>query len=194
MFLVYFYAGLKKLDMDWIAGYSMSGLSRQWVFDPFRIFLDNQTIDVLMVHICGLIFDLTEGFLLLFEKTRPVGIFFGAMFHGMNSQMFHIGMFPYAMLATLPLFCAYNWPKKLFSYLPNFMAQILPSQDAPQISPHCVYPGSAEGKDEQEQSDKKKPSKRYQMPSVKHKTLVFIVLAYIGWQLFLPYSHFISKV
>ena len=191
---MYFYAGIKKLDLDWMTGYSMTGLSREWVFDPFRIFLDDQTIDLFLVHIGGLVFDLSEGFLLIFDKTRPIGIFFGAMFHGMNSQMFHIGMFPYTMLATLPLFCAYNWPKKLFSCLPNFMAKTLPSQDEPQTSAHCVYPGSPEGNDEQEQSDKKKTLKRCRSPAAKHKALVLIVLVYMGSQLFLPYSHFVTKV
>ena len=35
-FLVYFIAGLKKLDLDWVTGYSMNELSRHWVFFPFK--------------------------------------------------------------------------------------------------------------------------------------------------------------
>lgn len=173
----------------------MTGLSRQWVFDPFRFFLDDETIDLFLVHIGGLFFDLSEGFLLIFDKTRPIGIFFGAMFHGMNSQMFHIGMFPYAMLATLPLFCAYNWPKKLFSCMPNFISKMLPSQEEPQASVHCVYPESVKVlKSGQDPSGKPKTSKKCQSPTASHKTVVFIVFLYIGCQLFLPYSHFITKV
>ena len=34
-FLVYFIAGLKKLDMDWVQGYSMNRLSYHWIFSPF---------------------------------------------------------------------------------------------------------------------------------------------------------------
>lgn len=178
-----------------MTGYSMTGLSRQWVFDPFRVILDDETIDLFLVHIGGLLFDLSEGFLLIFDKTRPIGIFFGAMFHGMNSQMFHIGMFPYAMLATLPLFCAYNWPKKLFSLLPTFMNKISPSREEPQVSTHCVYQesvtGTSNGKD---QSDQTNTAKKCKMPTVKHKALVFITLVYMATQLFLPYSHFVTKV
>ena len=179
--------------MDWMAGYSMSGLSREWVFDPFRLFLSDETIDLFLVHIGGLAFDLSEGFLLAFDKTRPIGIFFGAMFHGMNSQIFEIGMFPYAMMATLPLFCAYNWPKKVLSCLPNFMARILPSLDDSQTSTHCVYPVSTVSEDKQ-QLDREKTAEKNQTPGTKHKALVLIVLTYIGIQLFLPYSHFITKV
>jgi vitamin K-dependent gamma-carboxylase len=36
IFFVYFIAGLKKLDFDWITGYSMSNLASHWVFDPFK--------------------------------------------------------------------------------------------------------------------------------------------------------------
>ena len=181
--------------MDWMTGYSMSGLSRQWVFDPFRLFLDDETIDLFLVHIGGLCFDLSEGFLLIFDKTRPIGIFFGAMFHGMNSQMFHIGMFPYAMLATLPLFCAYNWPKKLFACMPNFISKILPSQEEPQASVHCVYPDSVMAlKSDQGHSGKPKTLKKCQTPTASHMASLFIVFVYIGCQLILPYSHFITKV
>ena len=193
IFLVYFYAGIKKIDMDWMTGYSMTGLSREWVFDPFRLFLSDEKIDLFLVHIGGLAFDLSEGFLLAFDKTRPIGIFFGAMFHGMNSQIFEIGMFPYAMMATMPLFCAYNWPKKVLSCLPNFMARILPSLDDPQTSTHCVYPVSTVSEDKQ-QLDREKTAEKNQTPGTKHKALVLIVLTYIGIQLFLPYSHFITKV
>jgi len=189
VFLVYFYAGLKKLDLDWMTGYSMTGLSRQWVFDPFRVLLDDQTIDLFLVHIGGLVFDLSEGFLLVFDKTRPIGIFFGAMFHGMNSQMFHIGMFPYTMLATMPLFCAYNWPKKMLSHLPNTLAKIIPSQDVAQTNPHCVYVSSDEN--DEKQQDRKGAA--IKMPSAKHKALLCTVLVYMGIQIFLPYSHFITK-
>ena len=195
MFLVYFYAGLKKIDMDWMTGYSMTGLSRQWVFDPFRSFLNDEAIDLYLVHLGGLFFDLFEGFLLIFDKTRPIGIFFGAMFHGMNSQMFHIGMFSYTMLATLFLFCAYDWPKKLFSCMPTFMNMILPSKEEPQVSAHCVYQesvkGTANGK---EQSSEQKPSKKSKTATFKQKVFVLITLVYIGVQLFLPYSHFVTKV
>ena len=181
--------------MDWMTGYSMTGLSHQWVFDPFRLFLDDESIDLFLVHIGGLCFDLLEGFLLIFDKTRPIGIFFGAMFHGMNSQMFNIGMFPYAMLATLPLFCAYDWPKRLFACTPNFIRKILPSQEEPKASVRCVYPESAKVlKSDQGHSKKSETSKKCQTPTTSHMASVFIVLVYIGCQLFLPYSHFITKV
>lgn len=47
--MLYFLAGLKKTDMEWLEGYSMSNLGIHWVFDrsggrqglPLGIKLDN---------------------------------------------------------------------------------------------------------------------------------------------------------
>lgn len=36
VFFVYFIAGVKKLDADWVEGYSMSYLAHHWLFDPFK--------------------------------------------------------------------------------------------------------------------------------------------------------------
>ncbi|OPJ86856.1 hypothetical protein AV530_001494 [Patagioenas fasciata monilis] len=40
IFIVYFIAGLKKLDADWVGGYSMNTLARHWLFAPFRDAVD----------------------------------------------------------------------------------------------------------------------------------------------------------
>lgn len=36
IFIVYFIAGVKKLDADWVEGYSMGYLAHHWLFDPFK--------------------------------------------------------------------------------------------------------------------------------------------------------------
>lgn len=73
--MLYFFAGLKKLDKDWVDGYSMAGLSRKWIFDPFRPLLTDEQIDYFMVHLCGLFLDLSAGFLLYFKPTRIIGMY-----------------------------------------------------------------------------------------------------------------------
>lgn len=91
IFILYFYAGLKKFESDWIQGYSMKTLSEHFVFDPFKFLLTKRQIDLWIVHRCGFILDLLLGFFMFFDQTRSFGFFFGASFHVMNSQMFHIG-------------------------------------------------------------------------------------------------------
>ncbi|XP_012228359.1 vitamin K-dependent gamma-carboxylase [Linepithema humile] len=112
-FALYFLAGLKKSGREWLEGYSMTNLSRHWVFHPFKIFLTIEQTDFLIIHWFGFIFDLSVGFLMLLEKTRIPAMVFCAAFHFMNSRLFSIGMFPYVCLATMPLFCRADWPRKL---------------------------------------------------------------------------------
>ena len=151
-------------------------------------------MDLWMVHGGGLVFDLTEGFLLAWSKTRVFGTLLGLMFHGMNSQMFHIGMFPYAMIATMPLFYSTEWPKKLMSKLPSWMQYCLPSTEDAKSSCHCVYSAVVSEEKVKEEREAKDAPKRSTKPKISHQAVVCVMLAYIAVQSALPYSHFITKV
>ncbi len=87
----------------------------------------------------------------------------------MNSRLFSIGMFPWVCLALLPLFYERNWPKTLLKYLnkgnSNYVA-----------------------------SDGHLSEKNYsQTIKFKEKVVVCLMLMYCSSQVFLPYSHFITK-
>ncbi|XP_046860535.1 vitamin K-dependent gamma-carboxylase-like isoform X2 [Xenia sp. Carnegie-2017] len=183
IFLVYFFAGLKKIDMDWMSGYSMSGLAKQWVFDPFRLFVSDEFIELYMVHIIGLLFDLFEGFLLLFDKTRPVALFFGCMFHLMNSQMFHIGMFPWTMLATMPFFLRSDWPRRLSRAMPTCLSLFLPQRDDPKVNTKFTN----------EKNPRRKQDCKDIYVSLRKYFLIGVASIYVIIQLFLPWSHFITQ-
>ncbi|MBS1662744.1 MAG: HTTM domain-containing protein [Bacteroidetes bacterium] len=111
--LVYFFAGLSKLTVDWL-------IEAQ----PLRIWLPANTnlplIGTLMDKAWvaylfswfGAIFDLTAGFFLLYRKTRPTAYFFVVAFHLMTAWLFKIGMFPFIMIAvTLVFFPFKNRPE-----------------------------------------------------------------------------------
>lgn len=34
--MLYFLAGLKKSNMEWLEGYAMTNIGKHWVFEPFR--------------------------------------------------------------------------------------------------------------------------------------------------------------
>ncbi|XP_033926481.1 LOW QUALITY PROTEIN: vitamin K-dependent gamma-carboxylase [Melopsittacus undulatus] len=174
IFLVYFIAGLKKLDMDWVSGYSMGSLARHWLFAPFRLVLSEQSTSLLVVHGGGLLLDLSAGFLLLLDATRPIALIFVTYFHCMNSQLFSIGMFPYTMLVSNGLFCHPAWPRRLLAQCPRWLRGGLPSTRPPRPSPDCHY-GARGG-----------------LRLRQHLAAAFTVL-YVLEQLFLPYSHFITQ-
>ncbi|XP_060082240.1 vitamin K-dependent gamma-carboxylase-like [Ylistrum balloti] len=191
IFLVYFIAGLKKLDMDWVSGYSMQYLSSKWVFDPFRLLLTDDQIDLYIVHIGGLTLDMFVGFFLFFDKTRPAAMFFGGSFHLMNSQMFNIGMFSYTMLATLPLFCYPDWPRRLLQWCPSPGG----AKSAEDLQPnsHCVYKLVKSQTNKQEGISAYPKSTCSSTPSLRHKFFSCVAILYLSTQLFLPYSHGITK-
>ncbi|XP_075300670.1 vitamin K-dependent gamma-carboxylase [Opisthocomus hoazin] len=174
IFIVYFIAGLKKLDADWVGGYSMGSLARHWLFAPFRLVLSEELTSRLVVHGGGLALDLSAGFLLFFDATRPLALLFVTYFHCMNSQLFSIGMFPYVMLASSGLFCHPSWPRRLCARCPGWLRGGLPSTQPPQRSPDCHYGG------------------RGGLRPRQHLAAAFTIL-YVLAQLFLPYSHFITQ-
>lgn len=65
-------------------------LSVLTVFFP-RAIIPVELVSLLVVHGGGLILDLTAGYLLFFDATRPYAFFFVSYFHCMNSQLFSIG-------------------------------------------------------------------------------------------------------
>ncbi|XP_064603539.1 vitamin K-dependent gamma-carboxylase-like [Liolophura sinensis] len=191
-FFVYFLAGLKKLDQDWMTGYSMQKLSLHWVFFPFKLFLSTDQIDLYIVHLGGLFLDLTIGYLLFFDVTRPYAFFFGGSFHLMNSQIFSIGMFPWTMLATMPLFCYVDWPRALFRKFPSKLSCVLPLDDPPQPSRHCVY-SKEQVKPEESSRAVRASTQLRDKPGPYHKAAAIGTVLYLAVQLFMPYSHFVTK-
>ncbi|XP_017266135.1 vitamin K-dependent gamma-carboxylase [Kryptolebias marmoratus] len=189
IFIVYFIAGVKKLDADWVEGYSMSYLAHHWLFDPFKLILPVDLVSRLVVHGGGLILDLTAGYLLFFDTTRPIAFFFVSYFHCMNSQLFSIGMFSYTMLSTSALFCYPDWPRRFFARFPSFLNGVLPlTSSEVQPSTSCVYPES-HSTGRQGAQNVSKPSKL----SLKHKLGAIFTILYIIEQFFMPYSHFITQ-
>ncbi|XP_065507672.1 vitamin K-dependent gamma-carboxylase isoform X2 [Caloenas nicobarica] len=177
IFIVYFIAGLKKLDADWVGGYSMNSLARHWLFTPFRLVLSEALTSRLVVHGGGLALDLSAGFLLFFDASRPLALLLTGYFHAMNSQLFSIGMFPYTMLLSSSLFCQPCWPRRLCQRCPPWLRGGLPSTRPPQRSPDCCYGprGGARGG----------------LRPRQHLAAAFTIL-YVLEQLFLPYSHFVT--
>ncbi|NXI87153.1 VKGC carboxylase, partial [Rhipidura dahli] len=136
---------------------------------PQVLVLSEELTSRLVVHGGGLVLDLSAGFLLFFDATRPLALVFVTYFHCMNSQLFSIGMFSYTMLATNGLFCRPEWPRGLLARCPRWLRARLP--------PDCLYGGRGP---------------RGGLRPRQHLAAAFTIL-YVLEQLFLPYSHFITQ-
>lgn len=107
------------------------------------------------------------------------------------------GMFSYTMLATSPIFCYPDWPRRFFGRFPLALRPVLPlTEPAPQPSTSCLYaelaavetaPGAGEGAEPPAVSRPVKPTRR-------HTFGALFTLLYLTEQFFMPYSHFITQV
>ena len=179
IFLLYFYAALKKTDSDWLAGYSMGNLGKSKQFDPLRwMGLSNDTINLYFVHIAGFMIDLLSPFLLLSDKTRKIGFVVMISFHGMNSQLFNIGMFPYTCLATM----------FIFNHNDCFRKFLGDRSECIKNEKWCVYDEDEKSKNDENKKEKSDSKKvKDSAPGLKHNIYLFIGLFYMAIQLFLPY-------
>jgi hypothetical protein len=120
--MVYFFAGVAKINHDWLFNAM-----------PLRLWLpprqDMPIIGTLFTYTWvayffswfACIYDLTIPFFLCFKKTRTWAYIFVILFHVLTGMLFYIGMFPYIMiLSTLVFFNAefhlkvIAWFNKLF--------------------------------------------------------------------------------
>lgn len=116
--IVYFYAGLAKLNSDWLFNAM-----------PLKIWLpahaDLPVVGPLMlknwVHFTfswfGAIYDLFIVFLLINKRTRLIGFALVVIFHLLTALLFPIGMFPYVMIVSSLIFFSGEFHTKCLTYI-----------------------------------------------------------------------------
>ena len=116
--IVYFYAGVAKLNPDWLAGEPM----RMWLADrsdtPVVGSLFTEEWVVFAFSYGGLAFDLLVAPMLFWPRTRIYAFALAIAFHFLNAGLFHIGVFPWLMIAMTTIFFVPDWPRR-FLRLPE---------------------------------------------------------------------------
>lgn len=104
--LVYVFGGVAKLGPDWL----VHG-------EPLRTWLDANGL--LLFPSLGVVaswiaaaFDLTIVGWLLWRRSRPYAYGAVVAFHLITAKLFHLGMFPWAMIAFATVFFAPDWPRR----------------------------------------------------------------------------------
>ncbi|MBI5774023.1 MAG: HTTM domain-containing protein [Verrucomicrobia bacterium] len=111
--VVYFFAGVAKLNHDWL-----------WEAQPLRLWLATRSDlpllgpwldEAWVAHAAswiGAAFDLSVVFFLLSRRTRRWAYAAVVVFHVMTWLLFRIGMFPWIMIAGAALFFEPDWPRR----------------------------------------------------------------------------------
>ena len=114
--ITYFYGGIAKLNEDWLRGYPLS----DWISDDSDMFLIGPYVHErwmgLSLSYAGLMLDLLFVPLLLWKKTRWIGMSAALAFNLMNDHMFSIGIFPWFMIAGTLTFFESDYPRRLWDY------------------------------------------------------------------------------
>jgi len=115
--IVYFYAGIAKINSDWL----MKAM-------PLKIWLPNNSnlpiigslLNENWVHYAfsytGMIYDLAIPFLLLFRKTRMFAFVLVVIFHILTRILFPIGVFPYIMIISTLVFFDSKFHEKILEF------------------------------------------------------------------------------
>jgi len=111
--IVYFYAGIAKLDADWLRGAPLADwLAKRSSLPLIGRFLDEPAAVSFFVY-GGLLFDLLVVPLLLWKRTRVLAFSAAVFFHVVNKWLFDIGIFPALGISATLLFLSPGWPRRL---------------------------------------------------------------------------------
>lgn len=115
--IVYVYAGLAKINYDWI----MEAL-------PLKIWLPSQDnipiigslftwkITPYLFSWIGMIYDCTIVFFLLNRFTRPSAYILVVVFHLLTALLFQIGVFPWVMIGATLIFFSPAWHRRILDF------------------------------------------------------------------------------
>ncbi|MBI1193415.1 MAG: HTTM domain-containing protein [Bacteroidetes bacterium] len=129
--LVYFFAGLAKINADWL----LHAL-------PLRIWLPAQThlpligpllglpVTAWVFSWVGMLYDLTLPLWLNLRATRPWAYAAAVVFHGLTAWLFPIGMFPWIMLAAALIFFPAGWHERWQRVLGDLLGRVVPVRPA----------------------------------------------------------------
>jgi hypothetical protein len=141
MGLLYLFAGIAKLEYDWLILGQPLGL---WLganthLPLVGLLFDYDWFPILMAW-AGTAFDLSIFFFLLHRKTRIWAYLAVVVFHAFTGVLFNIGMFPVIMIGITTIFFDPDWPRR---WLPENWQK--PGGLLPKPGSAVNYPDTASG-------------------------------------------------
>ncbi|MBU3012643.1 HTTM domain-containing protein [Polaribacter vadi] len=124
--IVYFYAGLAKLNSDWL--FRAMPL-KIWLPSKYDLpLIGNSFMQQDWFHYTmsygGLLYDLFIPFLLLYKRTRMLAFVLVVFFHVFTRVLFPIGMFPFIMIVSTLIFFDANFHQKIIDKIEYFLLKL----------------------------------------------------------------------
>jgi vitamin K-dependent gamma-carboxylase len=164
--IVYIYAGIAKLNLDWFRGEPVRMWLREKSETPGLGWLFERPETFYLIAWGGLAFDLFIVPFLIWKCTRAAAFLVAVCFHLLNVWFFDIGIFPWISIAMTTLFFEPDWPRRFVRRL-SFRSETRPPEGAhPSV-------GSIE-------TDFK-----------RQRRIARWIIAYLTCQLFIPLRHWL---
>ena len=116
--IVYFYAGLAKINSDWL--FKAMPL-KIWLPSKYDLPFLGDIMQLEWFHYAmswgGMIYDLSIPFLLLYRKTRWFAFALVVFFHVFTRILFPIGMFPFIMIVASLIFFDASFHQKIIKFI-----------------------------------------------------------------------------
>jgi hypothetical protein len=161
--IVYFYAGIAKLNYDWLIEAMPLKI---WLVSRNDIPLIGPLFNYVWVPYAfswfGMLYDLSIPFLLLSKRYRGLAYIAVIVFHIMTRVLFQIGMFPFVMIGATLVFFPANFHQKIIAGLKKIL----------QIKRHEI-------------------TQRYYVfrQTIAEKILFVILIVYVLFQLIFPFRY-----
>ena len=138
--IVYLYAGLAKINSDWLL---KAMPLKIWLPSKYDLpFLGENLMQQNWFYYAmswsGMFYDLLIPFLLFYKRTRIFAFILVVFFHVFTRVLFPIGMFPYVMIISTLIFFDSNFHKKIISILRITIHRLLKLKN--EIVINEVYP------------------------------------------------------
>lgn len=123
--VVYFYAGLAKLNSDWLLSAQPLAI---WLPAKYDVPLLGNILHQSWVHYAfawaGAAYDLFIPFLLLWKPSRWLAFVAVVVFHILTRVLFPIGMFPFIMIVSALIFFDASFHARIIAFLRKMLGRI----------------------------------------------------------------------
>jgi len=204
LFVVYFFAGIAKINTDWLfealplriwlPAHDTLPIIGKWMIYPETAFVFSWL---------GMLFDTTIIFFLMWKRTRFIAYLSVVIFHTITGLLFQIGVFPLVMIALTPIFFDSKVHKSIINklqtvqvYLGQKVEPILIKTKLKRIEPEfevgwCATPyvqmhDTRNDINYSIASSEYENKERVTVVPKRQKRIVFILLVYVLFQLLFP--------
>ena len=183
----YAFGGIAKLNSDWLLGqpagiYLEPRPDRSWIAELYL----QLPAPTLLFSWGGLVYDLMIVPMLLYRKTRWLGVLMSLVFHFSNSQLFNIGVFPWFMLAGVIVFFPEDSVAKVGKYLRSVQYRFFNERTKTQLKKQDENQSGAE---ENEKATQAEASNHLHQEGRLAKAGFYLAVAYVVLQTLLPFRH-----